>query len=202
MNPKIMFIFFFITLGPIKVILPFLNATANANAHLRNMIALRAFIISTTIVIILAVFGDKFTSNWNISKDSISITGAIILFIWSLNVLLQQLKPQKPPTPPEHPTLDLAALPLTVPVIITPAGIAAILYFTMTAPKDNLSIMGIIIGLLIGVMLLNLMFMLFARPITRIIGGAVTLQVAGSVLAVLQASLAIEILIKSIQRLI
>jgi multiple antibiotic resistance protein len=47
------FILFFITLGPIKTIAPFVGLTAGADAALCRMVALRATLASTVIVLIL-----------------------------------------------------------------------------------------------------------------------------------------------------
>ncbi len=201
MDEQTVFSFFFITMGPIKLILPFLAATANADWRLRRAIALRTFLISTVVVVVLAIFGDELTSRWGISRAGISITGSVILFVWSLTFLLAESTPPKPSDSPEPPTLEMAAFPLTIPATITPAGVAAILYFTMTSPPGDLKVMAVFISMLVAVMILNLVSMLGARWILKAIGGPVTLRVAGAVLAVLQASLAIEVLIRSIQRL-
>ena len=196
-----MIVFFFITLGPVKVIPAFLHATARADPNLRRAIAWRAFVISTVTVLAIALFGGQLISRWGISDRAIAITGAVILFIWSLHALLEQINPNAHREPPEEPTLELAAIPLTIPAIITPAGVTAILFFTMAAPPGDHRLMAILAGLLIAIMILDLMSMLGARAMLKAMGGPVTLKVAGGVLAVLQATLAIEVLIRNIQKL-
>ena len=195
-----MFTYFFVTLGPVKIIGPFMHATANAGPPVRRAIAVRAFLISTVMVVLLAVAGDALAQRWGISDRSVSIAGGIILLVWSLRSLLGSSNPIGGPKPPEEPTLDLAAIPLTVPVIITPAGVAAILFFTMTTPPSDFMAEARIVWLLLIVMTLNLICMLTAKWILRAIGGRMTLQVIGGVLAVMQASLAVEVIIRSVAR--
>jgi multiple antibiotic resistance protein len=58
----------------------------------------------------------------------------------------------------------------------------------------------VIIGILVGVMLLNFLAMLYAR---RILAGAgiIVLQILGGVLGMLQAGLAVQIILQGLQDL-
>ena len=79
-----------------------------------------------------------------------------------------------------------AAFRLVFPIVLTPYGIATVIAL-LAATKDTQRI-EVIIALLVGVMVLNLLAMLFAR---RVMHGVtvVVLQLVGAVLAVLQVAL-------------
>ncbi len=193
------FIFFFITLGPIKLIVPFFNLTKNADVSLRLAIAYRTFWLSILIVVLLALIANRLTTSWGISQNAVSITGGLVLLLWGLENILALRHPTKPPESPKEPGLDLSVFPLTLPHTITPAGIAAIMYFTMAA-RDWVGIWSIE-ALLVSVMVLNLAAMLLSHRILKTPGGAVTLAVVGTVLFLFQTALAVEVLITSFGRL-
>ena len=87
---------------------------------------------------------------------------------------------------------------LTFPTVVTPYGIAALI--VLLASSHDTSRTTSILAVLIGVMLLNLLAMLFAR---QIMGGmlAVALKVLGAVLGVLQVGLATEMFIRGLRQL-
>jgi len=51
------FILFFLTLGPLKAILPFARATAGTEPAFRRAVAWRAVVIATVIVLVVALLG-------------------------------------------------------------------------------------------------------------------------------------------------
>lgn len=81
---------------------------------------------------------------------------------------------------------------IVFPLIVTPYGIAAVI--VLLAESGTPTRTAAVLGLLLGVMCLNLVAMLFAR---RMVTGPVllALQVIGAVLAVLQVALAINFML-------
>jgi hypothetical protein len=73
------------------------------------------------------------------------------------------------------------------------------LYFSGLAVGDA-ELQGQLIGLLVAIMALNLLAMLCAVPIMRVVGLPV-LQVVGWVFSALQAGLAVEVLIGAVRAL-
>ena len=193
------FIFFFITLGPVKLVMPYANLTTNADPLLRRAIAYRTFWLSTLTVVVLTFIANRLTARWDISQNAVAITGGLVLLLWGLDGTTALRRPVAPSNPPAEPSIGLAAFPLTLPHTITPAGIAAVIYFAMTAP--NSSSIAALLALLIGTMVLNLLAMLVAGTIHKSTGGVVVLTVAGNVLLLFQAALAIEILIRTFTKL-
>jgi hypothetical protein len=107
-------------------------------------------------------------------------------------------RPASPPhsaTPPQRPAIT----PLAIPIIVTPWGVAAILFFADLA-YDDLKMSAIVVGILLLVMLLNLIGMLLARQIIAWVG-MISFQVLGWILAVLQAAFAVDAVVASARNL-
>jgi multiple antibiotic resistance protein len=89
--------------------------------------------------------------------------------------------------------------PLAIPVIVTPWGVTAILFFADLAYGD-LRMLAVVMGILLLVMVLNLLGMLLARQIIAGVG-MITFQVMGWIFAVLQAGLAVDAIVTSLRSL-
>lgn len=194
------FILFFITLGPMKTIAPFVQLTAGADAAFCRTIALRATLAATVVVLILSLVGPLILQNWGVSFPAVALTGGVILFLLSLQLMMKSTesadnKGKEPETLPEAMLISR----LVIPTIVTPPGIAAVLAL-MVFSAGNPQLWLQTIGLLLLVMLLNLLIMLAAQKILNFLTIA-GLRVIGWVFAVLQASLGMQVVINSLQKL-
>ena len=88
---------------------------------------------------------------------------------------------------------------MAIPIIVTPWGVTAILFFFELAYADH-RMLAIVIGILLLIMVLNLAGMLLARQIIACVG-MVSFQVLGWIFAVLQAGLAVDAVITSLRNL-
>ena len=82
-------ILFFLTLGPLKAILPFARATRGAERAFRRAVAWRAVVIATVIVLGVALIGPLALTNWHVSVPAMLITCGIILFYQALQITMQ-----------------------------------------------------------------------------------------------------------------
>jgi len=108
---------------------------------------------------------------------------------------LNRPAPPQPAVPPRKP----AVTPLAIPIIVTPWGVTAILFFAELAYGDAKALSSVI-GILLLVMLLNLVGMLLAKQIIARVG-MITFQVVGWIFAVLQAGLAVDAVVTSLRNL-
>lgn len=198
--PQIPYIFtiFFLTLGPMKTIPVFYKITLGFEQKDRFHLALRSSLIAMLLSVLIALVSLNILDTWKVSLDAILIAGGIFLFVSAFEIVSHfsgfstpQISSVKENTAIRH----LAISPLAVPVIITPYGVVAILLF-MSIARDNLALEIIIFGLLALIMALNFIGMLLATHIMRWIGVA-TLQIIGWILAILQAGLAIDVILKA-----
>jgi small neutral amino acid transporter SnatA (MarC family) len=137
-------------------------------------------------------------ASWRVSSDDLRLAGGILLFIAAREMIGQVGRPVSLPTPAVL-SKHAAATPLAIPVIVTPWGATAILFFADLAHGDA-KMLAVVIGILMLVMALNLVGMLLARQIvTRV--GMTSFQVLGWIFAVLQAGLAVDAIVTSLRNL-
>ena len=196
-------ILFFLTLGPLKAILPFARATRGTEPAFQRAVAWRATAIATAVVLVVAMLGPLVLTNWHVSPPAIAITCGIILFYQALRIIMQT--PGAMPGPasqqpsPSPPSPAIAVFPIALPALVTAPGIAALAAVTVLYRHD-LAYEAVVVALLLGVMLLNLLTLLNTETILKH-GLAGVLPVVGWVLAVLQAALAVQMVIASLRAL-
>jgi multiple antibiotic resistance protein len=198
-GPGEIFTLFFITLGPLKVLGPFAQQTASLEPAAMRGIALRVFVISVVALGIGGWAGRALAINWKVSIPALLIAAAVIFFLVALSLVLEQYEPPHAHAAPPLPAKPLAAaMQLTFPTVVTPYGIAALI--VLLAATQDMVREGMIFGIAFGVMVLNLLAMLFARTIMR---GPMLLgmRLLGAVLGVLQVALAVQIFLGALQRL-
>ena len=196
-TPGEMFAFFFLMLGPIKILGPFVQMTRNAEPAFARRLAVRACLVSCVSLLFAGSIGERSMRQYHISLPVLAIAAGIILFLVALQTVMQQFDVHEREPKEVEPTLRLAVSPLAFPTIVTPYGIAAVI-ICMTLTPDFLT-RGAIIGALLGLMLLNLVAMLFARPIVQYL--AMPLQIVGIVLGIIQVALGLQIIVQGLRGL-
>jgi multiple antibiotic resistance protein len=188
----------FVTLGPPKVLGPFAHLAREIDEPTMQRVALRAFVLAVIAVVVGGFVGRALAQNWNISIPGLLLAGGVIFFLVGLQLVLEQYQPAHAAPPPLPASPLAAAMRITFPTVVTPYGIAALIVL-LTNRHDDARTIGILV-ILIGVMVLNLFAMLFAR---RVMGGAtaMALQILGAVLGVLQVALAVEMILRALRQL-
>jgi multiple antibiotic resistance protein len=201
--------------GPLKVIPAFLRLTARASEPMRRRIAWNGFLLATATVLVLALFGYRLLMNFNIPLTAILASAGLVLVLVALRLVLAQYgdddvfgdhahgpgdganQPRALPAPPENPGLDLVVQPLVFPIILTPYGLAVVI--TLSALVRELEgSPATLMAILLGIMVLNLLAMVFARPILAVIRPRV-LQMLGLVLGIIQLSLGMGLIFTAVE---
>lgn len=183
------FTIFMVTLGPIKVIPGFYNLTKDLAPSETRMLALKGASIATMISLVIAGVMPGIANSWQVTPDDLRIAGGILLFAAAFSIFNTDPPSNEPQEPPRRPALS----PIAIPIIITPWGAAAIM-IAMGLSVGNVEEMTTVVTNLLFIMVLNLAAMLFARYILRLTGIAFW-KVLGWVFGVLQAGLAVHIII-------
>ncbi len=195
-----LFIIFFVTLGPLKIIPVFVQLTRNASRTLRTQLAFRSTLISTVVILLVVIVGQNLIRVWQIQLPALMIAGGILLslvvVLWKSSIVCYETKAQQS-APPDQPDLSLAITPIAFPTILPPFGIAIALTLMIVAVQIGFRPMAVI-GLLLLVMGLNLVSMLAARPIFKFIR-PVTLRILGFTLSVMQFALGIQLVLSGIE---
>jgi len=196
-------IIFLLTLGPLKALGPFAQATLGTDSALLRTLAWQATGIAAAIVIGIALVGAFMLGQWRVSVAAMLVAGSIILFCQSFQLIMAPPATAPPPIQPQGAepaplSSALAYFPLAVPALVTAPGITAIAAFMAIAGADWAQ-RGIVIALLLLIMALNLIALLKVRLIFQCVSPTF-LMVLGWVLAVLQAALAVQYLFNGLVR--
>ena len=180
-----------VTLGPLKILGPFVQQTRDLEGPALRRLTLRVFILSVVSILVAAFLGSAMLVKWSISLPALLIAIGVIFFLVAIQMVLAQYGERSDIVPlPKDPWA--AALKLTFPTVLTPYGIAAVIAFL--AATDDPARVRMILGLALLVMALNYVFMMLARKIMRGVG-LLILQLLGSVLGVLQVALSVQIIL-------
>ena len=186
-----------VTLGPLKILGPFVQQTRDLEGSALRRLTLRVFILSVVSVLVAAFLGSALLAKWGISLPALLIAIGVIFFLVAIQMVLAQYGERvEVQALPQDPWA--AALKLTFPTVLTPYGIAAVI--ALLAATTDPARARMIVMLALVVMVLNYVFMLFARKIMRGVA-LLILQILGSVLGVLQVALSVQILLWALAEL-
>ena len=194
---KKVFFMLFLMLGPIKVLVPFVELTRELNRKLQRRLATRSILFATAALMLAALLGRTIIEKFEISLAVLALTGGIILFLVALQTVLQQSRTVDSGQlrPSTQGQTHLAVSPLAFPIIVAPYGIAAVIVFATLAQGQHSAEL-ILVGMVCLILALDWFAMLFAEQILRRVGTA--LQVFGVVLGVTQIALGVQIILESL----
>jgi multiple antibiotic resistance protein len=193
-----MFTFFFLMLGPLKILGPFVQMTRKGDAKFARQLAFRAFGFSCVALLVAAIMGENSLRKYDIPVPVLGIAAGIILFLVALRTVMHQFEPAEEAAPKEYePNLRLAFFPLSFPTIVTPYGVAAVIVCMALTP--GYLIKSEIYAALFGLMVINLIAMLLAKPILKHLGTFMLLL--GTVLAIIQVALGLAIIFNGLHAL-
>ena len=193
------FTLLFLTLGPIKILVPFVRVTRGSEPAFRRRLATRAVLFSAAALLVAGLMGQRMLQNFDIPVPILALTGGLVLFLIALQTLLQQFSDTvRPPAEAVAPTLAMAANPIAFPTIVTPYGIAATIIF-VTLAHDDFNMKFVIGGLILLILALDWLAMMFAHVILRYCG--TLLQVFAVVLGVNQVALGLLVMLRSLSQI-
>ena len=190
------FTFFFIMLGPIKLFAPFAKLSAANSAPERRSLALRGTLLATLTVLVASFLGRAMLQKWQVSPGALAIAGGILFLLVALPLVLQSYSgngKQQDAAAASPAPASRAQVQRLVPMIVSPYGIAAVILLLTLMPDQVVSI----VAILAGIMVLDLLAMLFAKEILAVI--AFPLQIVGTVMGVLQVALSVEMIIYGVK---
>lgn len=193
-GPNEIFTFFFIMLGPIKLLAPFAKLSAGLERPARRALALRGAGIATLTILAASFLGSALVVKWQLTPGALAIAGGVLFFLVAIGLVLDGYTERPAADAPQHEPAKMRALVrLLVPKIVTPYGIAAVILILALQPDATLAV----VEILIGIMLLDLIAMLLARRVLAVLGFA--LQIAGTVMGVLQVALSVQMIVYGVK---
>jgi multiple antibiotic resistance protein len=182
-----------VTVDPISTLALFAAITHGMSARERRTTAIKSCVYSAILLLIAIVLGQIILTAMNIKLVSLQVSGGIILFLFSLQMLFGQTSASAS-SPEEGP--DIAVFPLAVPSIAGPDTIMAVIILT-----DNhlypIEMQAITAGIMLIILAITCILMLLAGPVLRVIGrnGAALLErIMGMILSALSIELVMNAL--------
>jgi multiple antibiotic resistance protein len=179
----------------------FLLLTEGATREQRFKIAIKSSLIAFTVLIIFA-YGGKFFFNWiGVSINSLKIAGGIILFIISIEMLLDKRRLRREESAnkvlSEKTIEEISIFPLAIPLIAGPAALTSVLLLVNANSKDPERLIMVYIALAL-VMLVNFFHMIFSAILANYTSKNI-LNIFSRVIALILASLAIQFIVDGIK---
>ena len=186
-----------VTLDPPGLAPVFLALTTGMSRVQRGQVALRGSIIAFGILAMFALFGSSILELLGISLGAFRISGGLLLFWISFEMIFEKRQERKEKTGEVAVTLDhiqnIAVFPLALPLIAGPGAISATVLIsgTMQTSIDKL----ILIGILAFSMLLVFAALIVAERMDRFLGNtgrAILTRLLGVLLAALSVQFVVD----------
>ena len=183
------FITFFAVIDPIGTVPVFIAVTDKFDLKTKRRVALLAAIVSACILLFFIVIGEVILNALAIPLSAFQISGGIVLFLFALNMIFGDSKPEEELKLCATAHKETAIFPLAVPSIASPgAMLAAVLLtknevFTIWEQMQTAAVM-------LSVILLVYVLMLLAGFINKLVGSSGA-SVISRIMGVILSSIAI-----------
>lgn len=179
------FIVLFAIVDPVGTVPIFIAVTRGYSTHVKRKIALLASLAAGGILLFFMVAGEFLLNSMEIPIHAFQISGGIVLFLFALNMVFGESKPEQELQMVDSKHRETAIFPLAVPSI---AGPGAMLTVVLLTENSHSSVMQEVQtgAVLLVVLLINYILMLLAGQIDKLIGNSgasVISRVMGMVLA-------------------
>ena len=190
-----------VVVGPWKAAIVFAERTSGMSERTRRLTSLYTVGLAAVIGLVFILVGEPLIEFFHISEAAFLIGAGLIVVVFSIGMIISEPdhRPSQPPDDPEGSAFSLAIFPLSVPLVITPAGIASLVALGVVAElsEENLAA---VVGAFLVVMLVNLLvFLLESRYAHHINPGFY--DVAGRVLGVLLVAFGVSLGIDGLKEL-
>ncbi len=185
---------FFATVGPIEAAVLFATFTSTLSHAERRLIAFRATVIASIILLVSTLFGGPLLRQLGVSIPALQTAGGIILFLIGMDMVFTRPTSVFKLSPPEGEEAqhkdDLAVFPLATPLLAGPGAMSAGILLAANAHGQTMALAMTVAGLAV-VMAVTLVLLLLAPELSRILG--ITAQrVLMRVFGILLAAIAVE----------
>lgn len=179
------FITFFAVIDPIGTVPVFIAVTREYDQKTKRRIALLATIVAACVLLFFVVIGEIILKALAIPLSAFQISGGIVLFLFALNMIFGDSKPEEEIKFLEDDHKDTAIFPLAVPSIASPGAMLAAVLLTENAIFSLFEQLQTVVVMLL-VLVVVYILMLFSGVITRFIGtsgASVVSRVMGLILS-------------------
>lgn len=187
-----LFVLLFMMTGPLRVVPGFASISGALPPEARHDLARRGVLFAAIGVLLSVFVGHGILRSWGASPQALATATGTLLLLTALRDLTGW--PAPPPPPAARPDASpgrLALSPLAFPIILPPFAVGVLVLFAAHFP--DLASQGKMVGLALGLLVVDLLAMRHAERIMAALG-PVALHLLGAVFGVLQLALATEMI--------
>lgn len=165
------FITFFAVIDPIGTVPVFIAVTDKYDQKTKRRVALLATIVSACVLLFFIVGGELLLNALSIPLPAFQISGGIVLFLFALNMIFGDSKPDEEIKLLQNSHKETAIFPLAVPSIASPGAMLAAVLLTKNSIFTILEQIQTALVML-SVLILAYVLMLLAGFINRLVGNS------------------------------
>jgi multiple antibiotic resistance protein len=199
MNPTWteLFLTFLVGMGPLKAMLIFVEKTEEYDQRTRDKVAIYGVMTAVGSAIGLLFLGAGLQSLLHFSLGALSVTGGLILLMFSLRIVLADTNSGD--DHPEHTDpVDLAISPIGIPLLLNPVGIVALV--TFSAEAQSMAVFARILTVVACLGAVNVVVLMLAGRVGKLIPHPI-IGLLERVFSILVAALAVQILVDGLKTL-
>ena len=189
----------FIIIDPPGLAPVFIALTQGMSTAQRRAIAVRAFLVAGSLMMVFLFLGEAVLGFIGISMDAFRIAGGILLFLTALDMLFQRRQARREDSAEEGKAEhedDPSVFPLALPLIVGPGAITTVILLAGNA--QGAADLGAIAGVVFAVLLIVFVAFLAAPAIERALGKT-GLNILTRVLGMLLAALAVQFVLDGLR---
>jgi multiple antibiotic resistance protein len=189
------FLAYFVMVDPIGVSLIFNALIAGKTVAYGRTMAVRAVLLSVTLVLIFGFWGVNLLTALGIEMESFKIAGGLLIFYTAFGMIT---KPDDPKEESKNELFeDISVFPLTIPLIAGPGCLTLTVLLFSDVRDQGGSFLPLVIAV-IAIFIIMLVSLLLSSSIIRIIGRTGN-NILKRLLGVLLASLAIQFIVDGVK---
>ena len=194
------FVTLFVVVDPIGLGPVFLGVTRGLPESDRRQIGLNACFIAFGVMAGSTLFGDWLLRALGIGLEAFRIAGGLLLFAIAFEMVFERRQQRKASHAAPQGTASIAAFPLAIPLMAGPGAITACVLLAGRAGGNWLEL-GLLIGVIAVMLVLCFIAFLSANVLQKLLG-PLGLIIAGRLLGVLLAAMAVQFVADGVAALI
>lgn len=191
---------FFVTVGPIEAALVFAALTRAASRPQRRLMAVKAALIATIILLVFAFVGEILLEQLGVLLAALRVAGGIILLLIGIDMIFARASGGLSATATETEEAghkeDISVFPLATPLLAGPGTMSAAILLAANTEGDVLLFFVVIVALLL-VMAITLALLLLATHLQELLGVTANMVVT-RVMGILLTALAVQSIIDGV----
>jgi multiple antibiotic resistance protein len=183
-----------VIMDPVGIAPIFIATTARLEQGARQRAAIRAVLAAGGLILGFALFGGLVLDYLNVSVDSLSIAGGLLLLLVALEMLRGMDYPEDGANAP-----DVALVPLATPLLAGPGAIATVIVLNRQQ-HDFGGKLSVVAGILLALVVVGVV-MLAAERLSRVIPGSL-IHFLTRVFGLLLSAIAVQLVVNGVRGIV